>query len=616
MSINDGGSTTTSIQIYFPNDLRRYFKQKQVCLLGYKLNNVYIVLDCVKDKTIEVRDNELKDLQLIGSINDDDFKFHIKLRYDEDSQLLSSSIPCMIINFDPPNFKNLEYFSIEPILLQSMGGFKSKTNALTEDKLKFYQPEHSIDQSNLSISNNQVLEKVNQICRNRLLYHRKNYNNTNIFQFVLKIIVTGLIIPFVKLFQSFIISIINFINTPIFGISLVQISKVFRHLDLRLKQFNYFPIQFLCYYDRRILYQQDSPIVNELKLPIFNTNLNINNSNYINLYNSIWLIFNDLLLGWFIYSTILTYQDKIFCFIDTIILEKILFKDMMSLITWISVKHPAGFKLNTDLGQFFGELYTWTIIFWKNHVQNLIIFKNKSILLFLSKILCFYGGGSFFICFLIDCISILTFHIFAFYCCSTKVYKKQLEIIKSLFQLFRGKKYNVLRNRLDNLNNYETGDIFEIDQLLIGTLLFMIMIFLLPTIFAFYLMFSIIHILTLMIYNLLENITIILNFTPIFVCLLKLKNSKRLQGGIKFEFLKNENNINFLMLSNISLTYSEIFVNYIKLFKRAKNFRESILLNLICGDIISFKYNYNLKFMYLMLPEEYTETISVWKYVK
>ncbi|KAI5952541.1 gpi1 [Candida jiufengensis] len=609
---------TTSIQIYFPNDLKKYFKHDNVYLLGYELNNVYIILDCVEDKIVEIKDikNSL-DLKIVGSINNKQTnKLPIQLHYDKSNNQFISSINCMTINFDPPNFKNLEYFSIEPILLQSMGESKSKTNSLIDSKLKFYQPAKVIDPANLSVSDDQVLEKINQIHRNRLLFKKIKRNGTSLLNLIFKLVITWFVIPLVKLIQSFIISLIQFINTPIFGPSLVKISKVFRQFDLRLKQFNYFPIQFLCYYDRSILYQQNSPIIKDLKLPIFNNNLNINNSNYINLYNSLWLIFNDILLGWSIYTILVTRQEKIFNFIDSTILDKTLFKDMMSLITWVSSKHPAGFKLNTDLGQFFGELYIWTIMFWKNHVQSLTIFQNKSTLLFISKNLCFYGGASFFICFLIDLISLLTFHIFAFYCCAAKVYKRQIEIIKSLFQLFRGKKYNVLRNRIDNLNNYETGDIFEIDQLLLGTLLFMIMIFLLPTSFAFYLMFSIIHIITLMIYNLLENITIILNFTPIFVCLLKFKNSKRLQGGIKFEFVKNENNISFLNLSNKSLTYSEIFVNFIKLFKRAKNFRDSILPNLVSGDIINFKYDYNLKFMYLMLPEEYTETTSVWRYVK
>ena len=56
--------------------------------------------------------------------------------------------------------------------------------------------------------------------------------------------------------------------------------------------------------------------------------------------------------------------------------------------------------------------------------------------------------------FLIDGINLITLHIYGFIIVQQKIYRRQLEIIKSLFQLFRGKKYNVLRNRIDNLNNY------------------------------------------------------------------------------------------------------------------------------------------------------------------
>ena len=134
--------------------------------------------------------------------------------------------------------------------------------------------------------------------------------------------------------------------------------------------------------------------------------------------------------------------------------------------------------------------------------------------------------------------------------------------------------------------------------------------------FALYLQPTIFHIMILMAHNLLENITIVLNFTPIFVCLLKLKNSKRLQGGIRFQYKGSYNRTTFLSISNKSLTYQAIFVNYVKLFQRAKNFRHSIVKNLLSGNMISFKYDHNLKFLYLMLPEEYAETISIWKYVK
>ncbi|KAI3404269.2 gpi1 [Candida oxycetoniae] len=626
------------IQIFIPIDLKSRFRSNNVVLLGYKMSNILIIFD-LKSKDVKLPSAEFPGLQEIGTLNcnsSNSSNSNSSNSTSESSQMLNlhvdtktGDIKCgrtaTIIYFNPPNFTNLEYFSIEPILLQSMGpiGRKSKVLSLSLKMEEYYKPHFDSQSVQMCISNDTVLEKINQIYRTRLKYREPTsmlpFART-IKSFVKPAIIYWLV-PFIQIFQKVLILFIDIINYDVYSYSLVKMSKVCRQLDLRLKQLNYFPIQFLCYYNKSILYQENnSLIVHDLKLPIFNSNLNINNSNYINLYNSIWLIFNDILIGITIHSIIANNQYRIFDFIQSSLLEKYLFSDMVSLINWVSTKHPAGFKLNTDLGRFLGDLYVWTVVFWKSMMDKLQLTENRNLILCIVRILSTFGGCSFLISFVLDIINILTFHIYAFYYCAAKVYKRQVLVIKSLFQLFRGKKYNVLRQRIDNLNNYEEescADGFEVDQLLVGTLLFMIMILLLPTVFAFYITFSTLHISTLMVHNLLENLQIVLNFTPIFVCLLKLKNSRRLQGGITFEFVKynKESKVTEVCMSNKSLTYTEIFVNFVTLTKRAKNFRDSIIWNFISGDIILIRYDHSLKFLYLMLPEEYRETINVWKYI-
>ncbi|MCP8717833.1 MAG: phosphatidylinositol N-acetylglucosaminyltransferase subunit Q/GPI1 [Asgard group archaeon] len=612
------------IQIYFSNDLKKSWFE-EAYLLGYKFNNIYIVFCLIHQDKLPKLPQELNDLKIIGSLNKKT-KYDLILKYDKKENLLRCNEDVYLIYFDPPNFKNLEYFSINPILLQSMGNDDQHPNEDLElyQRLEKNEPKRKVNRNQSFISDDKVLEKINHLYRNRLRYKKfqaTRGSDSTINENLTKPIIHGVLIPLVMLIQKFLIIIISLINYKfVKSYSLVEIFKVFRHLDLRLKQFNYFPTQFLCYYDKSILYSPSDSvnIVGGLKLPIFNSNLNINNSNYINLYNSIWLIINDILLGVTIFGTIEQKFPDIVLFIKEKLIEKYLFNEMLKLITWITTKNPAGFKLNTDLGKFLGDLYIWTMWFWKIVVDQTNTTKNYQYILSILKIMCYFGGCSLLISFLLDLIGLITIHIYAFYYCSAKVYRKQLDIIKSLFQLFRGKKYNVLKNRIDNLNNYEinNNDAFEIDQLLLGTLIFMILIFLLPTVFAFYLVFSCIHVIILMTFNLLENLSIILCFTPLFVVLLKLKNSKRLQGGIKFDYLDYKHGMTIIKLSNKSLTYLEIFKNFIKLFKRAKNFRNSILLKFLTGRIISIEYDYNLKFNYLMLPQDYSETINVWKFVK
>ena len=645
-------------QIYFPKDLNKVLKRlENKChyILGYKLDSVYVVVQIVETSKFELRDGlDLKSAKDIYDINETDkpetiphssntsithpspdSSNFIQIIGGKDNLLQFSfdklhNLPVVknpgnfiIILFDPPNFKNLEYFSINPILLQSMGEVKSSPMDLLVDKLNLMDPTNN---PNLSLANEEVLDKINQIKRTRILLENDEYELfiSKIFGSLIKIssypknILLTIFIYCIMILQYLIISILRVLNYNIRGHTIVSFSQVLRQLDLRLKQLNYIPIQFICYYDKT----RNTEYLTKLKLPIFNSNLNINNSNYINMHNSIWLIFNDILLGIYVHRLLLDNFDEIINFIHRKFIQEILCNDLLELISWVSINHPAGFKLNNELGKFMGDLYIWALKFWKyfinDYVEMHFTSHSKALTMQLLKyfliILCYGGGISFLISFIIDIIQYLTIHIKYFYQTATKVYRKQIEILKSLFQLFRGKKFNILRDRIDNLNNYTLNDDgFEVDQFLLGTLLFMVLILLLPTVFAFYLMFFLSRLVCIVVLNSMENLLIIINHLPLFVILLKLKNSNRLQGGITFKCLFVLNNTNYLLLSNKSLTYSEIFKNFVKLFKKSKNFKESLIQFFIIGEPVSLKHNYKMIFNYLMLPENYDKTIEIWK---
>lgn len=643
-------------QIYFPKDLNKVLKRlenKSHYILGYKLDSVYVVVQIVETSKFELRDGlDLKSAKDIYDKNETDNPETIphssntsithpspdssnfiqiiggkdnllQLSFDKLHNLPVVKNPgnFIIILFDPPNFKNLEYFSINPILLQSMGEVKSSPMDLLVDKLNLMDPTNN---PNLSLANEEVLDKINQIKRTRILLENDVYELfiSKIFGFLIKIssypknILLSIFIYCIMILQYLIIFILRVLNYNIRGHTMISFSQVLRQLDLRLKQLNYIPIQFICYYDKT----RNTEYLTKLKLPIFNSNLNINNSNYINMHNSIWLIFNDILLGIYVHRLLHDNFDEIINFIHRKFIQEILCNDLLELISWVSINHPAGFKLNNELGKFMGDLYIWALKFWKYFINDYVEMHfsshSKALTMQLLKyfliILCYGGGISFLISFIIDIIQYLTIHIKYFYQTATKVYRKQIEILKSLFQLFRGKKFNILRDRIDNLNNYTLNDDgFEVDQFLLGTLLFMVLILLLPTVFAFYLMFFISQLLILICLNLLENLLITINFTPLFVILLKLKNSNRLQGGVNFRFISINGTSTYVKLSNKSLTYNEIFENYIKLFTQSKSFKVALVKSFIRGDLISLNHNYNMKFHYLMLPERFERTLEI-----
>jgi phosphatidylinositol glycan class Q protein len=122
-----------------------------------------------------------------------------------------------------------------------------------------------------------------------------------------------------------------------------------------------------------------------------------------------------------------------------------------------------------------------------------------------------------------DLVSVLTLHIYCFYVASARIFHWQLTIIISLFHLFRGKKRNILRNRIDSCD-------YDLDQLLLGTILFTLLFFLLPTVFVFYLTFASARVAVIGLKAALEIGLACLNHFPLFAVMLRIKDSQRLPG--------------------------------------------------------------------------------------
>lgn len=126
----------------------------------------------------------------------------------------------------------------------------------------------------------------------------------------------------------------------------------------------------------------------------------------------------------------------------------------------------------------------------------------------------------------IDYTTLSTLHIYTFYRLITVAYRWYFVTMVSLFRLFRGKKWNVLRRRVDQAD-------FTMDQLLVGTLLFSILFCTFPTIVAYYLLFLCAHLASLTLKTLLNSILIILNNFPIYLLILKLFKSPQLTERFK-----------------------------------------------------------------------------------
>ncbi|XP_064009216.1 phosphatidylinositol N-acetylglucosaminyltransferase subunit Q isoform X2 [Pogoniulus pusillus] len=154
-------------------------------------------------------------------------------------------------------------------------------------------------------------------------------------------------------------------------------------------------------------------------------------------------------------------------------------EELQDLLQWL-MGAPAGLKMNRALDQVLGRFFLYHIHLWISYIHLLSPFI-EMILWYVALSACL--GLTVALCILSDIIALLTFHIYCFYVYGARLYCLKIYGLSSLWRLFRGKKWNVLRQRVDSCS-------YDLDQLFIGTLLFTILLFLLPTTALYYLVFT------------------------------------------------------------------------------------------------------------------------------
>ncbi len=239
---------------------------------------------------------------------------------------------------------------------------------------------------------------------------------------------------------------------------------------------------------------------------------------YIRFHNSMWLVVNELIFGIAISSYVLENNNSLSNVI--IYYSKVYTIDWVSRMMWWLKGWPAGLKLNSELASFLGDLFLWLIDFWQELLQ--IMYPHLPAVITAIG-LSGFCGASISLSMMSDLLSALTLHLYIFYVASAKIYAWQLTILVSLFHLFRGKKKNVLRDRIDSCD-------YDLDQLLLGTILFTLLAFLFPTVVVFYLTFAAARIAVMGFKAALHFTLVLLNQFPLFAILLRLKDAKRLPG--------------------------------------------------------------------------------------
>lgn len=301
--------------------------------------------------------------------------------------------------------------------------------------------------------------------------------------------------------------------------ALKDISATAQQVDIRLQQFCYWPIQYLTLRKRKDDWES----------------ITDRHPDYIRFYNSLWLVANDVIIGIALGSYIIDNAGYVAYQINNI-LSGWTVEGLREMISWL-MHCPAGLKLNKQLAVFLGDLFLWVIDYWRGNVslcvRSPLLLTSvaecvSSLRLYLPHVIYFIGFSSFAgatmpIALFSDLLSLLTVHIYCFYTASARIFHWQLTIIVSLFHLFRGKKHNVLRNRIDSCD-------YDLDQLLLGTILFTLLFFLLPTVIVFYLTFTSARVAIISLKASLDTLLACLNHFPLFALMLRAKDSRRLPG--------------------------------------------------------------------------------------
>ncbi|KAE8913029.1 hypothetical protein PF005_g14121 [Phytophthora fragariae] len=155
---------------------------------------------------------------------------------------------------------------------------------------------------------------------------------------------------------------------------------------------------------------------------------------------------------------------------------------LRSNVEWL-MGAPAGFKLNKPLASILGNGILLWLNLWSFIFEELSALENNGDLGQWLVLVCGHMGMTLQLTLLADLVSLSTWHSHWVYLYFAKLNRLQFGLFSSLSKLFLGKKINVLRHRVDSCE-------YDVGQLLLGTLLFTILVFLVTTNLVFFVFFA------------------------------------------------------------------------------------------------------------------------------
>ncbi|KAL1524424.1 hypothetical protein AB1Y20_019319 [Prymnesium parvum] len=200
-------------------------------------------------------------------------------------------------------------------------------------------------------------------------------------------------------------------------------------------------------------------------------------------------------------------------------------------VHWLMGVDSGGFKLNENLNRAIGTCVLSLLQVWRALLRGALLAlpPARQVVTFLSYS-CLLGS-SFGIAVVSDLLALFSFHVVQMYLVMSIFYATYMSALYTLFNLFRGQKLNVLRDRVDSCD-------YDHEQLLLGTLLFTVLVFLLPTVAAYYGLATLMRMALLGVQVHLMAVVRLLDGFPWFALLQYLFRPNRLHTGVQFQPLQ------------------------------------------------------------------------------
>eukprot|EP01018_Ginkgo_biloba_P007174 Gb_35131 [translate_table: standard] len=204
---------------------------------------------------------------------------------------------------------------------------------------------------------------------------------------------------------------------------------------------------------------------------------------------------------------------------------------------------PAGFKLNTELAGTLGMISLNVIQVWST-----LWFFIKPLFKYFIKVLAISGiflGFTIPAALFTDVLLLATFHISILHWLVALLYSHQIQALAALLRLFRGRKHNPLRARIDSYD-------YSVEQHVVGSLVFTPLLLLLPTTSVFYIFFTILNTVVSVVCIGFQFLISILHAFPYAEIGMWLMWPKRFPSGIWFKTLRTSK------LSECTLRYQAV----------------------------------------------------------